>query len=62
MFGILKLFKYFILQLFNILCLRLFGYYRENSVESKAFSLQFVPSLIYTYLSAIAQGEKKVIF
>ena len=29
-------------------------------MESKVFSLQFVPSLIYSYLSAVAQGEKKV--
>nr|SVE83545.1 EOG090X02H3 [Daphnia pulex] len=46
-------------DLFNILCLRLFGYYRESNMESKVFSLQFVPSLIYSYLSAIAQGERK---
>nr|SVE76266.1 EOG090X02H3 [Daphnia longispina] len=46
-------------DLFNILCIRLFGYYRESNLESKVFSLQFVPSLIYSYLSAIAQGERK---
>ncbi|XP_046631476.1 hyccin-like isoform X2 [Daphnia pulicaria] len=46
-------------DLFNILCIRLFGYYRESNMESKVFSLQFVPSLIYSYLSAIAQGERK---
>nr|SVE70302.1 EOG090X02H3 [Daphnia similis]SVE70926.1 EOG090X02H3 [Daphnia similis]SVE71557.1 EOG090X02H3 [Daphnia similis]SVE72190.1 EOG090X02H3 [Daphnia similis] len=46
-------------ELFNILCIRLFGYYRESNMESKVFSLQFVPSLIYSYLSAIAQGERK---
>ncbi|XP_046444461.1 hyccin-like isoform X2 [Daphnia pulex] len=46
-------------DLFNILCIRLFGYYRESNTESKVFSLQFVPSLIYSYLSAIAQGERK---
>nr|CAG4636839.1 EOG090X02H3 [Ceriodaphnia reticulata]SVE72816.1 EOG090X02H3 [Ceriodaphnia reticulata] len=46
-------------DLFNVLCLRLYGFYRENNMESKVFSLQFVPSLIYSYLSAIAQGEKK---
>ncbi|XP_032792324.1 hyccin isoform X1 [Daphnia magna] len=46
-------------ELFNILCIRLFGYYRESNMESKVFSLQFVPSLIYSYLSTIAQGERK---
>nr|SVE73435.1 EOG090X02H3 [Daphnia atkinsoni] len=46
-------------ELFNILCIRLFGYYRESNMESKVFSLQFVPSLIYSYLSAIAQGDRK---
>lgn len=48
------------LQLFNILCLRLFGYYRENKIDPKVFTLQYVPSLIYSYLSAVAQGDKKV--
>lgn len=43
----------------SALCLRLFGYYRSDSSESKVFALQFVPSLIYSYLSAIAQGDRK---
>ena len=47
-------------QLVNSLCLRLFGYYRSEGVESKVFVLQFVPSLVYSYLSAIAQGDRKV--
>nr|CAG4637653.1 EOG090X02H3 [Chydorus sphaericus] len=46
-------------ELVNSLCLRLFGYYRSEGVESKVFVLQFVPSLVYSYLSAIAQGDRK---
>nr|CAG4641523.1 EOG090X02H3 [Eurycercus lamellatus] len=46
-------------ELINILCLRLFGYYRAEATDSKIFTLQFLPSLIYSYLSAIAQGDRK---
>nr|CAG4647730.1 EOG090X02H3 [Moina brachiata]SVE92893.1 EOG090X02H3 [Moina brachiata] len=46
-------------ELLSTLCLRLYGYYRADVVDSKVFALQFVPSLIYSYLSAIAHGEKK---
>lgn len=41
------------------MCNQLFSYYRSNEPELKRFTLQFVPSLIYTYLNAVAQGDKK---
>jgi len=41
------------------LCLQIFGFYRAGPVESKVFSLQFIPSLMYAYLSGIAQGDKQ---
>lgn len=41
------------------LCLQIFGFYRAGEVESKVFSLQFIPSLMYAYMSGIAQGDKK---
>jgi len=41
------------------LCHRIFEFYRAEEVESKVFSLQFIPSLMYAYLSGIAQGDKK---
>lgn len=41
------------------ICDQLFSYYRSNEAELKRFTLQFVPTLIYTYLNAVAQGDKK---
>lgn len=41
------------------ICNQLFSYYRSNEPELKRFTLQFVPTLIYTYLNAVAQGDKK---
>nr|CAG4642361.1 EOG090X02H3 [Evadne anonyx] len=49
----------FFLQVIQKLCLQIFGFYRAGEVESKVFSLQFIPSLMYAYLSGIAQGDKK---
>lgn len=41
------------------ICNQLFTYYRSNETDLKRFTLQFVPTLIYTYLNAVAQGDKK---
>lgn len=41
------------------ICNQLFSYYRSNETKLKSFTLQFVPTLIYTYLNAVAHGEKK---
>lgn len=46
-------------QVLHSVCNQLFSYYRSNEPELKRFTLQFVPSLIYTYLNAVAQGDKK---
>lgn len=46
-------------QVLHSICDQLFSYYRSNESELKRFALQFVPTLIYTYLNAVAQGDKK---
>lgn len=45
-------------DLTNALCVQLFGFYRSGDATQKAFSLQFIPSLMFTYLNGIAQGHK----
>lgn len=40
-------------------CTQLFSFYRSKEVELQRFTLQFVPTLIYNYLSSVAQGNKK---
>ncbi|KAG6457411.1 hypothetical protein O3G_MSEX010289 [Manduca sexta] len=39
-------------------CTQLFSFYRSKEVELQRFTLQFVPTLIYSYLSSVAQGNK----
>lgn len=46
-------------QVLHSICDQLFSYYRSNEPELKRFTLQFVPTLIYTYLNAVASGDKK---
>lgn len=41
------------------MCNQFFSFYRSNEAKLKSFTLQFVPTLIYTYLNAVAQGDKK---
>lgn len=40
-------------------CIQLFSFYRSKEVELQRFTLQFVPTFIYRYLSIIAQGNTK---
>lgn len=47
------------MQILHSVCNQLFSYYRSNEPELKRFTLQFIPTLIYTYLNAVAQGDKK---
>lgn len=47
------------IQVLHSICDQLFSYYRSNEPELKRFTLQFVPTLIYTYLNAVGQGDKK---
>ncbi|XP_049867617.1 hyccin [Pectinophora gossypiella] len=46
-------------QLLESVCTQLFSFYRSKEVELQRFTLQFVPTLIYTYLSSVAQTSKK---
>lgn len=46
-------------DLLHSICDQLFSYYRSNVPELRRFTLQFIPTLIYTYLNAVAQGDKK---
>nr|CAG4649999.1 EOG090X02H3 [Sida crystallina] len=43
------------------LCIHLFGFYRSGDLDSKVFTLQFIPSLLFAYLNGIAQGDKKLV-
>lgn len=49
----------FFSQVLHSICNQLFSFYRSSEVKLKSFTLQFVPTLIYTYLNAVAQGDKK---
>ncbi|XP_021696239.1 hyccin [Aedes aegypti] len=40
-------------------CNQLCNFYRSNEIELRRFTLQFVPMLIYLYLSSVALGDKK---
>lgn len=40
-------------------CIQLFSFYRSKEVELQRFTLQFVPTFIYCYLSVVAQGTTK---
>ncbi|KAG7307594.1 hypothetical protein JYU34_007815 [Plutella xylostella] len=42
-------------------CVQLFSFYRSQEVELQRFTLQFVPTLIFNYLSLVAQqGTRKI--
>ncbi|KAJ0180517.1 hypothetical protein K1T71_003921 [Dendrolimus kikuchii] len=47
-------------QMLESVCTQLFSFYRSKEVELQRFTLQFVPILIYNYLSSVAQGNKKM--
>lgn len=40
-------------------CNQLCSFYRSNEIELRRFTLQFVPMMIYLYLSSVALGDKK---
>lgn len=46
-------------ELIDPVCTTLFEFYRSSREELKRFTLIFLPTLIYVYLNAVAQGEKK---
>ncbi|XKL63839.1 hypothetical protein PGB90_006203 [Kerria lacca] len=41
-------------------CDMLFKYYRSSELDLKQFTLQFLPQILYLYLNAIAQSDKKI--
>ncbi|XP_052757424.1 hyccin-like [Galleria mellonella] len=46
-------------QVLENVCTQLFSFYRSKEVELQRFTLQFVPTLVYNYLSSVAKGSKK---
>ncbi|XP_075969575.1 PI4KA lipid kinase complex subunit hyccin [Anticarsia gemmatalis] len=46
-------------QMLENVCTQLFSFYRSKESQLQRFTLQFVPTLIYNYLSSVAQGNKK---
>lgn len=48
-----------LLQILESVCTQLFSFYRSKEVELQRFTLQFVPTLVYNYLSSIVQGHMK---
>lgn len=46
-------------ELVHSVCNQLHNFYRSKEVLLRRFALQFVPTLIHIYLSAVAQGERK---
>ncbi|CAB3224534.1 unnamed protein product [Arctia plantaginis] len=47
-------------QILEDVCTQLFSFYRSKETYLQRFTLQFVPTLIYNYLSSVAQGNKKI--
>jgi len=52
-------FKYF-LQVIDPVCHQLFDFYRSLNVELQRFTLELVPTLLWTYMSSTYISEKKV--
>ncbi|CAD6230882.1 GSCOCG00006865001-RA-CDS, partial [Cotesia congregata] len=48
-------------QLIDPVCNQLFNFYRSREVQLQRFTLQFVPTLIFIYLNALAHGDIKLI-
>lgn len=46
-------------QYLHPICNQLYNFYRSHESELKCFTLQFIPTLIYLYLNAVAMGEKQ---
>ncbi|KAI5633094.1 hyccin domain-containing protein [Phthorimaea operculella] len=46
-------------EMLENVCTQLFKFFRSKEVELQRFTLQFVPTLIYTYLSSVVQTNKK---
>lgn len=48
--------------LIDPVCDQLFSYYRSRQPALQKFTLQLLPTLISVYLSAVACGDKKVVY
>uniref|UniRef100_A0A6B2E619 Putative beta-catenin-tcf/lef signaling pathway component drctnnb1a n=1 Tax=Phlebotomus kandelakii TaxID=1109342 RepID=A0A6B2E619_9DIPT len=46
-------------DLLHSICNQFYSFYKSNETELRRFTLQFVPILIYNYLHAVSQGDKK---
>ncbi|XP_055687831.1 hyccin isoform X1 [Lutzomyia longipalpis] len=46
-------------DLLHSICNQFYSFYKSNETELRRFTLQFVPILIYNYLNAVSQGDKK---
>ncbi|KAH0561674.1 hypothetical protein KQX54_018619 [Cotesia glomerata] len=46
-------------ELIDPVCNQLFNFYRSREVQLQRFTLQFVPTLIFIYLNALAHGDIK---
>jgi len=51
---------YVLFQVVDPVCHQLFDFYRSLNVELQRFTLELVPSLIWTYLQALANNDKSV--
>lgn len=49
-------------KLIDPVCNQLFAFYRSREPELQKFALQFIPTLIYVYLNAVACGKKKSVW
>ncbi|CAH0406505.1 unnamed protein product [Chilo suppressalis] len=47
-------------EMLENVCTQLFSFYRSKEVELQRFTLQFLPTLIYNYLSCAAHGNLKI--
>ncbi|XP_059614272.1 hyccin isoform X1 [Phlebotomus argentipes] len=46
-------------DLLHSICNQFYSFYKSSETELRRFTLQFVPILIYNYLNAVSQGDKK---
>lgn len=46
-------------QLSYKICNQFYNFYKSGTVELRRFALQFIPIIIYNYLNAVSQGDKR---
>jgi len=50
------------LQVIDPVCHQLFDFYRSLNTELQRFTLELVPTLLWTYVSSPCVGDKKVVY